>query len=83
MKSLMPTRKWFAALATGLLAVFSHFLATGEFDSTERGGLVTLAIALVGAYLKSNESTDDNTLHPSLRDVEVGPTPTHDEGNAT
>lgn len=53
----MPTRKWFAALFTGLLTIFTNFLVSGEFDGTERGQVVLLAIALVGAYLKTNDQT--------------------------
>lgn len=55
--SWKPTKKWVAALVTGVLTIFTNFLASGEFDGTERGQLVLLAIALVGAYFRHNDST--------------------------
>lgn len=57
MRSLVPTRKWFAAAITGALTVVGHALASGGFDTTEYGELVTLAIALTGAWLVPNDAT--------------------------
>lgn len=52
---LMPTRKWFAAAITGVLTIVGQALGTGGWDTTEWGALVTLGIALTGAWLVPNE----------------------------
>jgi hypothetical protein len=56
-RSLLPTKKWWAALLTGLLGIVGHAILSEGWDTTEWGELVTLAIALVGAYFKSNDDT--------------------------
>jgi hypothetical protein len=53
--SWKPTKKWLSGLVVGVLTIFANFLASGEFDGTERGQLVLLAIALAGSYFKTND----------------------------
>lgn len=53
--SWKPTKKWFAALAAGAATILAHFAATGEFDGTEQGQVLLLAVSLAGAYLKRND----------------------------
>lgn len=57
-KSLVPTRKWIAGAITGVLVIAGQAVATGAWDSTEWGSLITLAIALVGSYLVPNAADD-------------------------
>lgn len=52
--SLVPTRKWIAGALTGVLVILGQAVATGGWDATESGSLITLAIALVGSYLIPN-----------------------------
>ena len=52
-----PTKKWWAALVTGLAAVVAHAILSGGWDETENGELVALGTALVGAYIKRNDPT--------------------------
>lgn len=56
-KPYAPTKKWWAALVTGLAAVAAHFIISGGWDETENGELVALATALAGAYIKKNDPT--------------------------
>lgn len=56
-KPYKPTKKWFAALITGVAAVAAHAVLSGGWDATENGELVALASALAGAYIKRNDST--------------------------
>lgn len=53
----MPTKKWIAAAITGLLTIIGHAIASGQWDTTEWGELVTLGIALTGAWLQPNAPT--------------------------
>jgi hypothetical protein len=53
----IPTRKWFAALITGLLTIAGHALASGGWDNPEWAEVLTLASSLVIAYLVPNAST--------------------------
>lgn len=53
----MPTKKWIAALVTGLFTVGLHAVASGGWDATESGELLTLGIALAGAWIKTNDPT--------------------------
>jgi len=55
--SYKPTKKVIAAAVTGILVVVGHGIASGGFDATEWGELVTLGIALTGAYLRTNDDT--------------------------
>jgi hypothetical protein len=52
--SWVPTRKWFSAAITGVLTIAGQAIATGAWDTTEWGALVTLGIALTGAYFVPN-----------------------------
>lgn len=56
-KPYVPTKKWFAALFTGLVAVAVHAFLSSGWDETENGELVALATALAGAYIKRNDPT--------------------------
>lgn len=53
----MPTKKWLAAAITGVLTIVGHAIASEGWDTTEWGELVTLAIALTGAWLTPNAPT--------------------------
>lgn len=53
--SWVPTKKWFAALITGIAAVAAHGVVTGDFGSAEKGELYALAVSLLAAYWKSND----------------------------
>lgn len=55
--SLLPTRKWWAALATGIVSIVATWIVSGAFDGTEKGQLAALLVALVGAYFLPNEPT--------------------------
>lgn len=55
--SWLPVRKWWASAITGVLTIVGQALATGAWDTTEWGALVTLGIALTGAYFVPNEPT--------------------------
>jgi hypothetical protein len=56
-KSWAPTRKFVAALLTGLLTIAGHAIASGAWDTTEWGELVALGTALTAAYVVPNENT--------------------------
>ena len=60
--SLAPTRKWWAALITGLLTIVAHAVASGEWNSPEWAELFTLLSGLTVAYLVPNNevSVRDN-----------------------
>ena len=53
----IPTKKWFAALVSGVAAVVVHAILSGGWDETENGELGALAVALAGAYIKRNDPT--------------------------
>lgn len=53
----MPTKKWYAALVTGVASVLASWIATGAFDDVEQGMCATLLIALAGAWVKENDKT--------------------------
>ena len=55
--SLLPTRKWFAALISGVSAVAVSAVESGNFGQTEQAGLKVLALSLIVAYFKSNLGT--------------------------
>ena len=55
--SWMPTKKWFAALITGVAGIAGSWLVTGAFDDVERGMAATLLSSLAIAYFKSNDAT--------------------------
>lgn len=57
MKSWVPTRKWFAALATGVASIAAVWIESGAFDGTEKGMVGTLIVSLAGAYVASNLNT--------------------------
>ena len=71
------TSRLFVTLATVLLAVtvLGRMLQAAALALSTGSELLTR-----GEY---TTSVEDDTLHPSLLDVEVGPTPTRDEGNLT
>lgn len=56
-KSWLPTRKWYALVASGVASIVAHWIVTGAFDDVERGMLGTLLVGAVGSYFKSNEDT--------------------------
>lgn len=56
-KSWFPTKKWWAALATGAASIVAVWIQSGAFDDTEKGMVATLVVALVGAYFKGNDPT--------------------------
>ena len=56
-KSLKPTRKWIAALVTGLASVAASWIVTSEFDDVERGMVATLLVSLAGAYVRTNDES--------------------------
>lgn len=53
----LPTKKWVAALVTGLAAIAGSWIVTGAFDDVERGMAATLLSSLAVAYFKSNDPT--------------------------
>lgn len=55
--SWVPTRKWWASAITGIFTIAGQAIATGAWDTTEWGALVTLGIALTGAYFVPNDDT--------------------------
>jgi hypothetical protein len=56
--SWTPTKKWFAALITGLLPIVANFVDSDfVWDDTEWAMLASLAVALIGGYIKSNDPT--------------------------
>ena len=50
-----PTRKWIGGAIIGLLTIVGQAIATGAWDTTEWGALVTLGIALAGSYFVTND----------------------------
>lgn len=56
-KSWLPTKKWFTALVTGASGIIVSVIESGEFGATEESAVKVLILALVGAYLKSNDPT--------------------------
>lgn len=56
MKKYAPTKKWWAALVTGLVPILISGIESG-FDETELKLLGPLAVALAGAYIKRNDAT--------------------------
>ena len=56
-KKYLPTRKWWAALVTGLAAIAANWIESGAFDDVERGMGAALIVALAGGYFKSNAET--------------------------
>lgn len=61
-KPYLPTKKWWAALASGLSLVVAHAIVSGGWDTTEDGELGALAAALVGAYFKRNDKTVEGKI---------------------
>lgn len=55
--SYKPTKKWLAALITGLASILASVIITGELGDVERGMAATLLVSLTGAYFKSNDQT--------------------------
>jgi hypothetical protein len=53
----LPTRKWWVALITGLITIGGHALASSGWDTAEWAEVLTLASALVTAYLIPNAPT--------------------------
>lgn len=53
----MPTKKWFAALVTGVAGILGSWIVTGAFDDVERGMAATLLSSLAVAYFKANDPT--------------------------
>lgn len=67
-KSYMPTKKWFAALAGGVGTILTHLAATDfTFGDTEQGMVVSLALALLTAYIKRNDPTPGGVPLPPVR----------------
>lgn len=64
-KSWVPTKKWFAALLTGVASIVALWIQSGAFDDTEKGMLATLIVSLVGAYIKGNDATPSGDGVPS------------------
>lgn len=56
-RSWLPTKKWFTALVTGVAALVVSTIESGEFGATEEASVKVLILALVTAYLKSNDPT--------------------------
>lgn len=56
-KSWLPTKKWWAALVTGVSGLVVSAIESGEFGDTEESAAKVLLLALVGAYLKGNDAT--------------------------
>lgn len=52
-----PTKKWWTSLVTGVASIVVSVIASGEFGNTEETATKVLVLALIGAYLKSNDST--------------------------
>lgn len=57
LKSWAPTRKWVAALITGLLAIAGTAVATDGWDDEEWAAAITLGSTLAVSYLTPNENT--------------------------
>lgn len=55
--SWLPTKKWWAALTSGLASIAATWIVSGAFDGTEKGQLAALIVALVGAYWLPNDPT--------------------------
>ena len=53
----MPTKKWWAALVTGVAGIVGSWIVTGAFDDVERGMTATLLSSLAVAYFKTNDPT--------------------------
>ncbi|MBX6765939.1 MAG: hypothetical protein IRY90_02070 [Actinomadura rubrobrunea] len=56
-KSLLPTRKWWAALITALTAVLINWVQAGHFTKEILIALIGAVSQAVVAYLVPNEST--------------------------
>lgn len=56
-KSLKPTAKWFAGLATGVVALVGNLIVSGDFTGSERGITFATIVILVIQYLKENANT--------------------------
>lgn len=57
LKSWLPTRKWVAALLTGVLAIAGTAVATEGWDDEEWAALITLGSTLTVSYWTPNENT--------------------------
>lgn len=53
----LPTKKWVAALVTGVAGIVGSWIVTGAFDDVERGMAATLISSLAVAYFKTNDQT--------------------------
>lgn len=53
----VPTKKWVAALVSGLLLIGVHAFASGGWDKTEWGELGALITAQSAAYVVKNDPT--------------------------
>lgn len=54
--SWKPSKKWWAALLTGVAGIAGSWIVTGAFDDVERGMTGTLLATLVAVYFKTNET---------------------------
>jgi hypothetical protein len=53
----LPTRKWFAALVTGIITIAGHALGSGGWDTAEWAEVLTLASLLATSYFVPNAPT--------------------------
>jgi hypothetical protein len=53
----MPTKKWWAALISGLLTIGGHALGSSGWDTAEWAEVLTLASVLATSYLVPNAPT--------------------------
>ena len=52
----LPTKKWFAALFSGVSAIVISGIESGGFDAAETGAAKILAVSLFAAYVKKNDA---------------------------
>lgn len=57
MKTWLPTKKWWAALAGALASIAASWIVTGAFDDVERGMAATALVSLTAAFFKDNGDT--------------------------
>lgn len=54
---MKPTKKWYAALITGVAAIVASVVVSGQFGDAERGAVGALIVSLAGAFVKANDPT--------------------------
>ena len=61
----VPTRKWIAALLSGLVSIAAHAVASGGWDNAEWAEVLTLASGLIVAYFVGNTPQPTGTGVPA------------------